>query len=61
MLYARQSTDEERQELARMVHQEVGQVSQRTQMVLLSVRRKKVPEIADIFHVSRTPASSVRR
>lgn len=53
MLYARQPVDEERQELERMVRQEVGRVSQRAQMVLLSIRRKKVPEIADIFDVSR--------
>jgi transposase len=53
MLYARQPTDEERQELERMVRQEVGRVSQRAQMVLLSIRRKKVPAIADIFDVSR--------
>ena len=53
MLYARHPTDEERQELERMVRQEVGRVSQRARMVMLSIRRKKVPEIADIFDVSR--------
>jgi len=53
MLYVRQATDEERQELNRMVRQEVGRVSRRAQIVLLSMRRKKVPEIADIFGVSR--------
>jgi hypothetical protein len=37
MLYARQPTDEERQELKRMIRQEVGRVGQRAQMVLLSV------------------------
>jgi len=51
MIYARQPSNEERQELNRMVRQEVGRVSQRAQMVLLSVRRKKVPEIADSFAV----------
>lgn len=51
MLYARQPTDEERKELQRMVRQEVGRVSQRAQMVLLSARGRKVPEIADIFAV----------
>jgi transposase len=51
MIYARQPTDEERKELERMVRQEVGRVSQRAQMVLLSIRRKKVPEIADLFEV----------
>ncbi len=53
MLYARQPTDEERKELKRMTRQEVGRVSQRTQMILLSVRRKTVSEIADIFEVNR--------
>lgn len=51
MIYARQPTDEERKELERMVRQEVGRVSQRAQMVLLSIRDKKVPEIADLFEV----------
>ena len=51
MLYVRQPTGEERKELERMVRQEVGRVSQRAQMVLLSARRKKVPEIADTFDV----------
>jgi transposase len=53
MLYARQPTDEELQELKRMTRQEVGRVSQRARMVLLSIRRKTVPEIADILEVCR--------
>ena len=51
MIYARQPTDEERKELERMVRQEVGRVSRRAQMVLLSIRHKRVPEIADLFEV----------
>jgi transposase len=51
MLYVRQPTDEERKELERMVRQEIGRVSQRAQMILLSARRKTVPEIADVFDV----------
>ena len=51
MLYARQPTEQEQEELKRMVRREVGRVSQRAQMVLLSVRRKTVPEIADTFGV----------
>lgn len=51
MLYVRQPTDEERKELERMVRQEIGRVSQRAQMILLSARRKTVPEIADAFDV----------
>jgi transposase len=49
MLYARRPTDGELQELRRMTRQEVGRVSQRAEMVLLSIRRKTVPEIADIL------------
>jgi transposase len=53
MLYARQPTDEEYQELQRMVRQEVGRVSRRAQIVLASVRRNSVPDIATVFGVSR--------
>lgn len=53
MLYAKQPTTEEHKELKRMIRQEVGRVSQRAHMVLLSVRRETVPEIADIFAVSQ--------
>lgn len=51
MLYARQPTDEEQEELKRMVRREIGRVSRRAQMILLSIRRRKVPDIADIFGV----------
>lgn len=51
MLYARRPTDEELQELKRMTRQEVGRVSQRAQMILLSIRRKAVPEVASILEV----------
>jgi transposase len=51
MLYVRQATDEEVQELKRMTRQEVGRVSRRAQMILLSIRRKTVPEIADVLDV----------
>ena len=46
MIYVRQPTDEEHVELQRMTRQEVGRVSQRAQMVLLSAQRRSVPEIA---------------
>jgi hypothetical protein len=46
MIYARQPTPEELQELQRMRRQEVGRVSQRAHMVLLSLERHSVPEIA---------------
>ena len=53
MLYVRQPTEEERAELTRMRRQEIGRVSQRAQMVLLSAQRRTVPEIAALFEVSR--------
>lgn len=53
MLYAREPTDEEHQELQRMVRQEVGRVSRRALIVLASARRHSVPDIATVFGVSR--------
>lgn len=52
MIYVRQLTDEERQELKRLTRQAVGRVSQRAQMILLSAQRRTVPEIATIFEAS---------
>ena len=49
MIYVRHPTDEEHIELQCMTRQEVGRVSQRAQMVLLSAQRRSVPEIAAIF------------
>ena len=46
MIYVRQPTSEEHVELQRMTRQEVGRVSQRAQMVLLSAQRRSVPEVA---------------
>jgi transposase len=53
MIYVRQPSEEERTELRCMTRQEVGRVSQRAQMVLLSAQRRSVPEIAALFEVSR--------
>ncbi len=53
MIYVRQPTDAERAELKRMTRQDVGRVSQRAQMVLLSAQRRTVPEIAARFETSR--------
>lgn len=53
MIYVREPTQEERDELTRMTRQEIGRVSQRAQMVLLSARRQTVPEIARIFEVRK--------
>jgi transposase len=53
MLYAREPSDEEMQELKRMMQQEVGRVSQRAHMVVLSIHRKSVPQIAQLFETCR--------
>ncbi len=49
MVYVRPLTEVERTELHRMTRQEVGRVSQRAQMVLLSAQRHTVPELATLF------------
>src|SRR5829696_7656676 len=49
MIYVRPVTDDEHTELKRMTRQEVGRVSQRAQMILLSAQGRTVPEIALIF------------
>jgi transposase len=53
MVYARQPTVEERRELQRMIRQAVGRVSQRAQLILLSAQRHPVPELANLFAMSR--------
>jgi len=53
MIYVRDLTDDERKELRRMTRQEIGRVSQRAQIILLSAQRRTVPEIAIIFDMSR--------
>ena len=52
MSYVRQPTEEEQRELKRMTRQEIGRVSQRAQMVLLSAQGRTCPEIAAIFQTS---------
>lgn len=52
-MYVRPVTDDEHTELKRMTRQEIGRVSQRAQMILLSAQRRTVPEIATFFTVSR--------
>jgi hypothetical protein len=49
MFYVRQPTDDECMELKRMTRQEVGRVSQRAMMVLLSGQRRMVCDIAHTF------------
>lgn len=53
MIYVREPTADESTELKRMTRQEIGRVSQRAQMILLSAQRREVPEIARIFSVSK--------
>ncbi len=53
MIYVRPLTEEEHTELKRMTRQEIGRVSQRAQMILLSAQHRTVPEIATLFEVSR--------
>ena len=53
MIYVREPTLDERTELRRMMRQEVGRVSERAHMVLLSAEHHAVPEIARLFAVSR--------
>jgi transposase len=53
MIYVRQPSAAEHAELRRMTRREVGRVSQRAQMVLLSAQRRTVPEIAALFATSR--------
>ena len=43
MIYVRTPSAEERQELKRMTRQEIGRVSQRAQMILLSAQHRTVP------------------
>jgi transposase len=49
MIYVRPLTDDERRVLGDLVRTEVGRVSERIRMVLLSARRYSVPQIAGIF------------
>ena len=49
MLYVRALTDDEYAELERITKQEVGRVSERARMILLSAQRWRVPQIASAF------------
>jgi transposase len=57
MLFARPLAEAELKELKRMARQEIGRISQRAQMILLSAQKRTVPEIATIFE---TTAATVR-
>ncbi|MHC1726965.1 MAG: transposase [Syntrophobacteraceae bacterium] len=53
MIYVRTPDKKEHLELKRIKRKEVGRVSQRAHMVLLSAQRWAVPEIAALFEVSQ--------
>jgi transposase len=53
MIYARPPTDDEEHELKRMTRQEVGRVSERAHIILLSAQRRTVPQISTIFGISQ--------
>ena len=52
MIYVRPLTEDEHSELKRMTRQDIGRVSQRAQMILLSAQHRSVPEIATLFELS---------
>lgn len=58
MIFIQRLNRDDETELRRMTRQEVGRVSQRAQMILLSSQCHSVPEIACIFSVSH---ATVRR
>lgn len=49
MIYVRRLSDNERRQLKRLARKEVGRVSERIRMILLSDRHYSVPQIAQIF------------
>jgi transposase len=53
VIYVREPTADESQELRRMMRQEVGRVSQRAHLVLLSAEHYTVPHLARVFALSR--------
>lgn len=52
MIHVRPLTDEEYRELQDMRRKEIGRISQRALMVLLSAKGWTVPEIASLFESS---------
>lgn len=53
MIYVRALDKKEHLELKRIKRREIGRVSQRAHMVLLSAQRWAVPDIANLFEVSQ--------
>jgi Helix-turn-helix domain len=58
MIYARQPSDEEGQELRLMIRRETGRVSQRARMIMLSAQRRTTTDLAEIFTTDKV---TVRR
>jgi transposase len=54
MIFVRRLSRLEHATLQRMTRQEIGRVSQRAHMILLSDQQRSVSEIAGLFGVSRT-------
>ncbi len=52
MIYVRDLADDEYRELKDMKRKEIGRVSQRAHMIILSAKRWAVPRIAMLFEVS---------
>jgi transposase len=53
MIFVRPPAAEELLELKRMIRREIGRVSQRAQMIILSSQRRTVPEIANLFETNQ--------
>jgi hypothetical protein len=53
VIFVRSVSQKEEAELRRMTRQEIGRVSQRAHMILLSLEQRTVPEISKIFAVNR--------
>lgn len=54
MIHVRPLDERERAELKRLAHREVGRVSERIRMILLSSKGYSVPQISDIFECDQT-------
>ncbi len=49
MIYSREPSEEESEELRRMIRQETGRISQRARLILLSSQRRSTTDLAEIF------------
>jgi transposase len=58
MIHVRPLDERERAELKRLARREVGRVSERIRMILLSTKGYSVPQIADIFECDQASVRS---